>query len=193
MDETHIRCFVAVYPDEAVRAELMEEVAYLRSHLPYVRWVAPEQFHLTLHFLGAVRVQDLSPLMEALEHVAAQAEPMSLEVCGVIPFPSITRPKVLVAGCRRGRDEVMRLAREVQAACGACGYAGDEKPFQPHMTLGRVRNAGGMSAYSDILSDAATALFGDVDIERMVLCRSELTSASAIHTALASWMLGNGG
>lgn len=104
-----------------------------------VRWVLPENLHLTLRFLGAAEDEQLAALRQGLTQVAARHESFvaASEQSGC--FPDRRRPKVIWAGVADADGRLGALQRDIEAAVRAAGWPPEERAFRPHLTLGRVR------------------------------------------------------
>ncbi len=106
------------------------------SH-PSLRWVAPENFHITLLFLGEQDSARLPEIHSAIERVSQQVAPFDWSVQGLGVFPNWNRPSVLWAGVQEGVQPLSRLARLLEAELS------DEpsgKPFHPHITFARLKS-----------------------------------------------------
>lgn len=137
------RLFWAIELPDPVRERLVGIQELLAGSAPAakVRWTRPEQMHLTLKFVGetAVTTDDLTAAVGP--HLPAA--PLALEVAGVGSFGG-RRPRVLWAGVGGdGLAEVVRLAGGLERAMRDFGVAADDRPYAPHVTLGRVREPRG--------------------------------------------------
>ena len=133
-----MRTFVAVFPPPEVR----EEALAAARRLPLcdrVRWVKPENFHLTLKFLGDVREEDQEDVHAALEEVCAGHAPFDVGLAGLGAFPSARRARILWAGVGEGYERLRSLAADLDAALAPLGFESEGRLYKPHMTLGRVR------------------------------------------------------
>lgn len=184
-----IRTFVGIELDEATRGLLADEIAYLKHAAPAVRWVAPENLHLTLKFVGDVRERDLPELLATVSEVTAQHDPFSLRVLGLGVFPRPDRPRVLWAGCAEGSDQATRLARDLEAACARIGYPPEKRPYRPHITLGRVKNPRDADEAILRIEDGANTDFDSTDVRSAVVFMSELTKSGAEYTPMHHAML----
>jgi 2'-5' RNA ligase len=183
-----IRAFVAVHLDDATRAALAAASVELRRHagdLP-VSWVAPDNFHITLKFLGGVDEARVAGLIEALRGAVDGHRAFVLEIAGLGAFPSVTRPRVLWAGAKKGLEPLSTLAARVEQAMASQGFPSEERAFSPHVTLGRVRETRRAPSLAEALVTAATRPLGRVEIEAVALMRSDLSPRGARYTALAS-------
>jgi 2'-5' RNA ligase len=181
---------VAVLLPEAVRATLAAVIQRLRANARGVGWVAADNLHLTLKFLGRVEPARLEQVVTALAAVAASSSPFDLAVRGLGAFPSPSRPRVLWAGLAGGASELALLAARVEAALGPLGFPPEERPFSAHVTLGRVREPRGDPALAAALAAGASRELGAFRVDRVVLMRSDLSPRGARYTPLDSWGLG---
>jgi 2'-5' RNA ligase len=185
-----VRTFVAVLLSDEVRAALAGAIGHLRSRAREVAWVAPENLHVTLKFLGAVDEERLPAVGQALAAVAAAARGFELVIAGLGAFPTPTRPRVLWAGIDAGADALASLARAVEGALAGLGFPREERPFVGHVTLGRVREPRRDPGLARALAAAADRAFGRTAVDRLTLMRSDLGPRGARYTPLGSWPLG---
>ena len=186
------RLFVAATPCEAVRDALAEVQTQLRPRLPprAVKWTPPEQIHLTLRFLGAVRNDSVAELGKALARVAAEHTAFGLSAAGLGVFPSSHRPRVIWAGLAGNVSELAALQSSVQVATEPWGER-EDKPFHAHLTLGRVRDLppSQLREVSGVLACFEAGALGDWNVRELELVRSELRPEGALHTRLRSYEL----
>ncbi len=127
------RLFVAMDPPEEVRGVL----AGIRFDLPGIRWLPPEQFHLTLRFLGEVPQDRVGSVAEVLAGVSGYEAVVGLE--GIDAFPSVRRPRVLVIRLSEAPD-LRALQVDVENAVVDLGFPPEDRPFTSHITLARFRD-----------------------------------------------------
>jgi 2'-5' RNA ligase len=138
-----MRAFVAVELPAEVRAHLDSVQRELKEVLgpaaAAVRWVRPEGVHLTLQFLGDVPRTQVAAIERALREACAGARPAQVCTAGLGAFPNPSRPRVLWLGLEGDLQPLFDVERAIGRALSELGYKPD-KPFNPHMTLGRVRD-----------------------------------------------------
>jgi len=184
-------------PDDA-RARLAVEAGRLRATerpggtLPEVVWVAPDNFHLTVKFLGALDVERLPDVERALGEAVAGATPFDLTLRGVGAFPSAARPRVIWAGTAEGAVALAGVAARVERALAPLGFPAEERPFSAHVTLGRVRTPRRNPKLAAALAAAADVELFRVAVARVSLMRSELAPRGARYSELAGYTLGAG-
>lgn len=189
-----LRLFVAIEPSELVRRRLaglradLERMAD-RAH-GEVKWVATENVHLTLHFLGAVPEDRLDGVKEAIAAAAGSAAPLHLELKGAGGFPNARRPRVLWAGLSGDLVPLAKLVEELGRRLGPLGFPADERPFSPHLTLGRARDSRGVIGLGPALASAAEAPGAPWRATEVVLFRSYLSPRGPRYEPLVRMALG---
>lgn len=190
------RLFIAIALPQAVRDEIVrvqQELQLLVARAA-VRWTRPDQFHLTLRFLGNVPVERIEDLKQAVDAVCRNAPPLSLRAEGVGFFPGPHSPRVVWVGINDGEGRLMDLQRQIEAAVQPLSPELGEKNFAGHVTLGRLKNP--MPADTRNLIARAQSLekraFGGWTASEVEIIRSELSPGGACHTLLATCQLGAG-
>lgn len=151
-----------------------------------MRWVKPENIHLTLKFLGNTAPKDLDPISDAMANAAREAPPLHLGAKGLGVFPRIKRPRVLWVGLKGDTHPLIEIQKRLDENLAAVGFARDTRPFRGHLTIGRAK--GEMNAKELV---EAMAKFGEIEsppfiAEEMILYRSELKPDGAVYTRLRS-------
>jgi 2'-5' RNA ligase len=156
------RLFVALEPTDAVRRRIAALASELRRAAGKaeheVRWVPPENVHLTLQFLGAVPEERVGAVTAAVREAARGcAGPLSLEVRGAGGFPNARRPRVVWAGVAGDVAALGELVKDLGRRLAPLGFPPEERPFSPHLTLGRARENRGAPGLGGALAQAAQA------------------------------------
>jgi len=133
-----MRLFVAVPVPEPAREQILRLLGTLREAGWPVRWVHDEGLHMTLKFFGEVATERLDVIAEALRFAANGADTLGLELGDLGAFPSRNRPRVLWVGVQ-APSGLELLQDRIERGCEAIGFPPEGAPFQPHITLGRVR------------------------------------------------------
>jgi len=180
-----IRAFIALEIPPALQNIIAQHSAVLQKEAPHaVRWVAPVNIHLTLKFLGETSAASLQELVHALAAVTAQQPPFSISVGGFGVFPNPKRPRVLWIGIQ-APPELGHLSHAIETACARLGYPAEEKPFNPHLTLGRVREDADQTRLRPALQNYQIGQLGAINVESVTLFRSDLRPQGPSYTALA--------
>jgi 2'-5' RNA ligase len=195
---TTLRTFVAIELSNEARAVLAELQTRLKKITPpnRIRWTAPENMHLTLHFLGDVAAADIEKIETALEAAAATCPPFSLALADMGAFPNLRRPRVIWTGIQGNKAALETLHRQLgQKLAGAIGFQPENRPYSPHLTLGRVKN--GLPARPlDQLGQAlerepAVGRLVELPVTEVCLMRSDLKPSGPIYTKLCIGKLGS--
>ena len=181
------RCFVAAPVPPDLRASLADAVAPRRTD-DALRWSAPESWHLTLAFLGAVDPETVEKVRPQVSRVAGRHAPMRLVTGGIGAFPSASRARVVWYGVEDpdGRLAALAgdLARSLRLEAGS--------PFRAHVTLARVRR--GPADLRGWLSEAsASAPTGTLELRQLALMRSHLGQGAPRYETLVTMELGGPG
>jgi 2'-5' RNA ligase len=185
------RLFICVELPERERERLADLHALLRKPGARVSWVAPSNVHLTLVFLGDTPAARVADLAAGLDTAARGRAPFDLGLEGAGGFPSLERPRVLWVGVGGDLVELRVLQAAVAAAVRSLGCSFDEKPFSPHLTLGRVKDPRD-PALRLVSAQLATAPLSleRFRVDQILLMRSELGPGGARYTILHRATLG---
>lgn len=184
-----IRTFVAVLLPDAVRAALAAEVEALRRLTRGVGWVAADNLHVTLKFVGEIDPAAVTAVGAGLAGIAAHTPSFELAVEGLGAFPTPTRPRVVWAGLGPGAAQVAEIAGRVESALAELGIASDERAFAAHVTLGRVREPRPDPALARAIAAAGGRGFGGFRVEAIALMRSQLHSKGVRYSMVGTWSL----
>ena len=169
------RLFVSIELPRSITQSLAE----LDPHLRGVRWLAPEQMHLTLSFLGNVPGEAEEALKKNLDAIAWKA--FYLPISGLGTFPGKGRPNILWVGVGTGHPHLFQLHKRVQEAAIGAGLEPDLRSFHPHVTLARCRDVSGESVRPFLRTHAAFDA-GMIHVESFCLNSSELTLGGSVYT-----------
>jgi len=181
-----MRLFVALNLPKKERLRIHRAARDLREAELPVRWVEPDNFHITLKFLGQVHDDRVGDVARTMEKVASStgAFPMTLEGFGA--FPTIRRPRVLWLGVEAS-PELRCLKQDVEWALGDCGFEPETRAFHPHVTLGRANGKDSAGAFRGLDELVAGLEFhGTVRVHRLDLMRSHLSREGARYSVYAS-------
>ncbi len=189
-----LRTFVALPLSPEIESQLDEIQRALRRRCPdgSVRWVRPEAIHLTLFFIGDVLEERIEPIREALAVVARNVPPFEFGVGGVGAFPKTSRPRVLWVGVQDSDERLALLYRAINEAMENVGFQPEDRPFNPHLTLGRVSRRADRDDRAQISRAVEETDVGDLGTIRageLILFRSDLKPTGAEYTRLFTFPL----
>jgi 2'-5' RNA ligase len=186
-----VRTFIGIDPGKPIRDRLVALQEALARSPGEVKWVEPENLHVTLLFLGEVDMVEVPELCqtvaESLQGQAAFA--MSVEKVGC--FPNSRRPRILWAGVGAGLQEVVAVHDALETPLMELGcYRREERQYTPHITLGRIKNDGRTFQFALALSRHAAWSGGTAQVREIQIMSSELTSQGPVYTVLSRAKLG---
>ena len=126
-----MRLFYAAAADEEAKTAAAAVVSRLRAAAGDYRWVDPRDMHMTLRFLGPSSEEDLPETEARMRRVAARSAPFEVVYGGVGAFDSLEDPRLVWIGLEDGTEPMARIADLLGRE--------EQRPFFPHMTLGRRR------------------------------------------------------
>lgn len=191
-----IRAFVAIELSAGLRALVVRAQEQIKQRLHRsllskgqdvrVQWVRPDSIHLTLKFLGDIEEGLVDPIRELLAPVVTGVSPFSVGVERLGVFPDLRNPRVLWLGLSGPVETLVRLAAEADARFHSLGFPLEKRPFDPHLTLARVkersREVGRAVTESGMMSERL--LVGELEVHGVSLMKSELRPAGAVYTKL---------
>ena len=182
-----MRTFIAVPLPGECTLTLAEMQDALRKFGADVRWAAVPSIHLTLKFLGEIDPAVLPGLNGVLRALPVPA-PFTLRLEGMGAFPTLQRPRVIWCGIEGARPALSLLQESVETACVQAGFERENRPFQPHLTLGRVQGKRNLQALLDYIRIAPSPKCEFV-VDHYRIYRSTLTPRGAIYDVLESIQL----
>jgi 2'-5' RNA ligase len=186
-----MRTFVAVEIDRVVRRRAGALVERLGRLTDDVRWVEPENMHITLKFLGNVRAHDTFELCEAVSDAVCDCPPFGLEVQGLGGFPALDRPRTLWIGMADGSEALTTVFDRIEDAVIELGYRPEPRRFTAHMTIGRVRRRSDhLGHLVDELDELKNESFGRTSVDRVTVFSSKKGPDGPVHTALSHGKFG---
>lgn len=185
-----IRTFIAVELPAEVRGLAARLQQTLAESGAGVRWVAKDNIHLTMKFLGEIEDVQVPAVCRAVQQVAASSCAFEVEISGVGAFPSGDRPRTLWVGVEGGTAELVALHERLDAALAELGYRPEERRFSPHVTIGRLRNGRDARRLADVLAQKADWKAGEVQVEELVIMASELTPQGPHYTVMGRSVFG---
>ena len=194
--ENMVRSFIAIPVPKAGIEVLERAVKRLDSEIGgQVRWVRPRGIHLTLKFMGDIPASTLERVLEALPEVAAAFSPFEISMSGLGVFPNSRRPRVLWAGLDGDLTTLLALQIAVDQAVEKLGLPKEERPFSPHLTLGRVRrdtNDEQSRKIGYLMSNTVLQAVPSWPVETVDLMRTELDPTGSRHYLVGSAAIGGG-
>jgi 2'-5' RNA ligase len=183
------RMFIAIHLPPDVLAGLTKIQDDLKERAPSrtVKWVNPQGIHLTLKFLGDVAVIKRDSIQRALTQAVQDHASFDLAAGGLGCFPNARQPRVVWVGMHQNLQALARLHDSVEENMTPLGYPPENRPFNPHLTLGRTRreaNRSDLAQLGELVTHTPANSRYPFRVEAVSLFRSELKSTGAVYTEL---------
>jgi 2'-5' RNA ligase len=182
-----IRAFIAVNIPNEIRDGLADMRRQLKRSGADARWVKPNNIHLTLRFLGNdVPVQIADAIGESLRDSLAPIERFGITVRGLGAFPNVAKPRVVWIGIEPLDGPLQELHGAVEDAVEKAGWPREDRPFNPHLTLGRIKSQSHVGKLRQTLEKEINAAIGHMVVDSVALIRSELTPNGPVYETLTT-------
>lgn len=168
-------------PKTVQQVELWEKDAYLNRNV--LNWTVPENWHITLFFLGSTEVSALPVLKKIIEESFQDVQAYQTELRGVGFFPNTHNPKVLWLGLE-DLQPIISAYTQLGELLQQNGFSFDQKPLKPHLTLARVKKTGHSSAFQSLLDKYQETVFDRIDVNRIALFESISTPNGPVYKPL---------
>ncbi len=185
-----IRSFLAIELPEPILRKIGEVQGDLSATHAEVRWTNPEKIHLTLKFFGNIEESRIDPIFKSIEEPIRNTPPFSLKVRGVGAFPHLKNPRVIWIGLVDEKGTLTSLQKQIETYLEKIGIQPEDRPFHPHLTLGRMKSSRGKEELAGRMEKHREEDFGDFQVERVVLFKSDLKPSGPIYTLLRELRLG---
>ncbi|MHC4069527.1 MAG: RNA 2',3'-cyclic phosphodiesterase [Planctomycetota bacterium] len=190
-----MRCFIAIDIDENTRkafADLEQRMqAQARGeniNRSDVKWVRPEQVHITLKFLGEIKDSQISEICNIVQEVAAEKKGFELELESVGYFGGRSA-RVLWVGSGKGKEELSLLAGVLDERLSLAGWPKETREFSGHLTLCRIRNTSAGFKLAQMSKEYEGFKLGSVSVDSISVYQSELTPSGPNYTVLVKYEL----
>jgi 2'-5' RNA ligase len=182
-----LRTFIAVAASPQVRSAAVKLMNRLRvsSAATGVKWVAAENLHWTLQFLGDVDERHIPEVCQAVAAAAVESAAFEIAVRGAGAFPSADRPRILWLGAGQGSREMTVLHAAVERRLKKRGYRGEERRFVPHITLGRAGRKGQPQSLASELAELSDYDADSMLVDEVTVYSSQLGPDGPMYDVLA--------
>ena len=179
-----IRTFIAIELPEKIIYTISKVQEEIKSYGLKIRWVRPENIHLTLKFLGDTKAADTENVARAVSESVTDYPPISLVVKGIGVFPGIKRPRVIWLGVSNQLDVLTTFQKTLDEKLEAIGFPKENRPFRGHLTLGRIKSKIDPKTLNDALKEFAQFESEHFLADRIILYKSDLKPNGPVYTKL---------
>jgi 2'-5' RNA ligase len=184
-DDKTIRAFLAIDPPDEIIREIGAVQGRLRKLIEGdIRWVRPEGIHLTLKFFGDIFAAEVPNIAAVVEKAVEKEKPFSLAIGGAGVFPDPHRPRVLWLGMSGDVGRLLAFQKGLDQSLHEIGFPREERPFRPHLTLGRIKTSRGLIGLERALEKGEEYTAGRFVALGLSLMQSELMPRGAVYKQL---------
>lgn len=188
-----IRSFIAIELPDEVRKQLAQLQTRLRVDSQIgIKWVNPNSIHLTLKFLGNISVLSTDNIIQAMADATKRVAPFYLETKGVGAFPSLERMHVVWVDLGGEMNKLKRLQQLIETNLTQLGFAPEQRPFKPHLTLARLGkevSSNESSCLGKLISGIGLHTSDKIFVNSVKLIRSQITRKGPIYSPIGSTTL----
>jgi 2'-5' RNA ligase len=181
-----MRTFIAIELPQPITLALGNVLETLKSFNLNIRWMRPENIHLTLKFLGDTPPEAVDPISRILSESVRNYSPISLSAKGGGAFPGIKNPRVIWVGPSGQVPRLKTLQQTLAENLAALGFEKEKRTFKGHLTLGRIKvpvDPVKLNAALNAIMDFETEPFL---VDRIFLFQSDLKPNGPVYTKIAS-------
>ncbi|MFA5389090.1 MAG: RNA 2',3'-cyclic phosphodiesterase [Candidatus Omnitrophota bacterium] len=178
-----IRAFIALEIDEQTKQKILHLLDTLKKSGADAKWLTENQLHLTLKFLGNIEDNMTQKISGVLSDISGSARPFAINFSETGAFPDLEHPRVICLGIGKGAEHLEALNREIENSLEELGFKKEERPFKPHLTLGRVRSLKNLPNLIKTIKGKEKDLepIDNVKIDKLTLFKSRLDPEGAVY------------
>jgi 2'-5' RNA ligase len=184
-----VRLFIAINIPAAIKTALQAAIAETmraaRAVNAEIKWVDPVQYHFTLKFLGNCDEIQLPGIVEAARSVAGRTQRFQVALRGLGGFPEKGSLKIIWAGIGEGQAPIIQLAGNLELALAPLGFLREERPYNPHLTIARVRTSKNAAGFRQLFNIDLPPLAWQATSADLM--RSTLSSAGPTYSLVQSF------
>ncbi|MCD5397912.1 RNA 2',3'-cyclic phosphodiesterase [candidate division NPL-UPA2 bacterium] len=169
-----IRIFIAIELNSGIQSKLMTVQEVLKKSEADVKWVKPENIHLTLKFLGHISESRLKDIFKATDESIKGITPFSLLFSGLGAFPKLDNPRVVWVGVIEDQKTLFRINENLEDTLKRNGFPAEERGYRPHLTLGRVKSSQNKAQLISSLKSEKDYFVGSMEAKKITVMQSIL-------------------
>lgn len=180
-----LRLFVAIDTPPQIKRLVAAVRDRLQGSGADARWEPDDKLHCTIRFLGDTDPRDVDRIISSVQQIAGETPCFTVRYRTVGCFPSIRDPHVVWIGIDPADDSLRTLQRRVEETVVSIGFTREDRPFHPHLTLGRVKSRKNIRNLLTVL-ETVTFESEPVILGELEIIKSELKPAGSVYTILKS-------
>ncbi|MBU1153897.1 RNA 2',3'-cyclic phosphodiesterase [bacterium] len=179
-----IRTFIAINIEDKIKEEISKIIKALKNDQDEIKWIEKESFHLTLKFLGNVRIFQVEEIYEKLQIIAGSILPFKISFSNLDIILNKKTPKIIWVGIKEGSKELMELTEEIEISLADLGFLKEERRYTPHLTLGRIKRINERENFIEKAKKIDHLEAHSFIAKKIGIIKSTLTPKGAVYTQL---------
>lgn len=184
-----LRLFIAIDTPSEIKSQVAAIRDQLKESHADVKWEPDTKLHCTIKFLGDTDEDRLPLVLSTIEEIGSTTPPFSATYQNIGCFPDERNPRVVWVGIDDPDGTLHLLQEKIDSGLATNGFEREQRPFHPHVTLGRVKNRTNISHLLRML-ETVTFMSKLVMLREVEVVKSELKSSGSVYTILKSISLG---
>ncbi|MDP8217035.1 MAG: RNA 2',3'-cyclic phosphodiesterase [Candidatus Kaelpia imicola] len=184
-----LRTFIAIEIDDETRNRISKIQNSFKKSGAEIRFVAPNNIHITLIFIGNIEITKVNEMKKVLQNPISDIRIFKILPKDIGCFPNAKNPRILWIGIKDGVERLIELNKKIKLLLKNCKITTDNREYHPHMTIGRIRPSKDISTLETTLLNFPEQRFQQIDVDRISLIKSNLTSDGPRYETIARWVL----
>jgi 2'-5' RNA ligase len=184
------RLFIAVDIPDQIKEIIKKTLVQMIDVNSDIKFVACENLHLTLKFLGETNEECINKVEKLIDKVAQNHFPFSVLIKNLGWFPNFSSPKIFWLGIEQDQNNLKMLSEDFEEQFSILGFEKQTRSFQSHLTIGRVKGRKNLEKINRILEKEKGSEFGKFIVDHVVLMRSILKATGPQYLPIYKTALG---
>ena len=182
-----MRVFLAIDFQEHIKDRIIREIGLLKQKFPEFKWIKSPSLHLTLKFLGETDPNKIIEITNLLKNAFNYINPFNISTTNILLLPTPNKARVLYLGLEK-TEPLIKCYNIIEEKIKSAGFEKENKNFNPHITLARIKNRKLSASESSIISTHSIPKIG-IKINKITLMQSELLPLGARYTSVQRFSL----
>lgn len=180
------RTFLAIKLPEDIIESIRRIQKKIMANNLNIKFVKPENIHLTLKFLGDTPISDIEEINRSMKNAASDFSPFLLAAKGIGVFPDLHRPRVIWIGISQETDSLVLLQKKLDKELEKIGFNREKRTFKGHLTIGRIKGKIDKKLFNEILHQYQTFCSKTFSADKIYLFQSLLKPSGPVYAKLVS-------
>jgi len=185
-----MRAFIAVEIPSGLSKQISELQEFLKKSDADANWVPEQNFHYNLKFFGSLTESELKKVIAATQKAISASKSFEIEINGIGGFPTLNSPRVVWIGIKKGSSELKAVADSLEEAYSEIGIPKEEREFQPHLTLCRLKSNDHKHELVEKVKQKEHINIGSFKVTELVLFKSTLKPTGPVYEPVEKFKLG---